>query len=514
MRPIKNRGRWAAAILAMMLVLISGCGVDLSQPSLPPDAVLPESTATPVIAPTATAAAPAPTETISAAVLLELPVVEGVAGERSIGDPYIPELGNTGYDVQQYTLRMTLDPARAHVDAHVTITSIATIDHLAQISLDFVGFDIEELSLDGSRVDYERQERKLIVNLTEPLAVGELFGLDIIYRGEPIFETSPFVPFISHLGMQFPGQREGGSLFVVAEPDGARYWFPCNDHPRDKALFRFELGVPEGQVGAANGLLIERRTGVPAIFEDGSPGDVFVWESADPMATYLATVVVGNYVRLEGQSPDGVPLRHYVFPEQVTTFQRQNERIGEMVDWMSDLLGGYPFEAFGFAAVRGSGVSLETQTLVILDERAGEYIMAHELAHMWFGNWVSLHTWGDMWRNEGFATYFGMLWVTRNDPAAFNEFIDGLRESYADYQPAFPLDQPPPQALFGRDSYMRGALLVHELRTLVGDDAFFDGLRAYFERYGGGTASHEAFQGVMEAASGMDLDMFFQAWFH
>jgi aminopeptidase N len=441
------------------------------------------------------------------------PAVEGIGGDRSLGDAYIPELGNTGYDVQQYTLRLALDPSRVYVDGHVTVEAVTTIQNIAQISLDFIGYEIEELTLDGSPVDYVREGRKLVVDFPEPLPVGEAFALDVIYHGMPVFEQSPYVPFISHLGLQFPENGQNGSLYAISEPDGARYWYPCNDHPRDKAIFRFELGVPEGLLGAANGVLLDSREGVPAVFEDGTDGDIFVWEHNHPMATYLATVVVGEYELLQSRSPDGIALRHAVFPHQVGSFTAQEETIGEMVDWMSDLLIPYPFEIFGFASVSGLGASLEKQTLVILDERAGEYTMAHELAHMWFGNWVSLDSWGDMWRNEGFATYLGAMWSRRDQPGGLEQYMDEVAESYRGYVPQYPLNQPPPRALFGRDSYMRGALLVHELRGVMGDEAFFDGLRQYLERFGGATATHAQFQSVMEAAAGIDLDAFFKDWF-
>jgi aminopeptidase N len=128
-------------------------------------------------------------------------------------------------------------------------------------------------------------------------------------------------------------------------------------------------------------------------------------------------------------------------------------------------------------------------------------------------NWVSLDSWGDMWRNEGFATYLGAMWSRRDQPGGLEQYMDEVADSYRDYVPQYPLNQPPPQALFGRDSYMRGALLVHELRGLMGDETFFDGLRLYLERFGGATATHAEFQSVMEAAAGIDLDAFFEDWF-
>jgi aminopeptidase N len=502
------------AFILVLMIAFTGCQtvpVQLPTPTAEHTSTIEATTTIEVTATTQPVTLLPQTSTAPAAPPLSIEV--GIAGERSIGDPYIPELGNTGYDVQHYTLRLVLDPAHVYVDAHVTIEALTTDEDIAQISLDFVGYEIEELSLNGEPTAFTRAERKLVVEFAEPLPAGEAFTLDVIYRGQPVFETSPYVPFISHLGLQFPETEENGSVYAVSEPDGARYWFPCNDHPRDKAEFRFQLGVPEGLAGAANGILLESRLGVPAVFEDGSAGDVYIWEHNYPMATYLATVVVGEYERVEGVSPGGIPLRHYVFPDQVNAFEAQEATIGSMLNWMGELFGAYPFEVFGFAAVDGLGASLETQTLVILDRNAGEYIMAHEVAHMWFGNWVSLHSWGDMWRNEGFSTYFGTLWSLRSDPAAFDQYMNDLADSYRDYVPQYPLNQPPPRALFGRDSYMRGALLVHELRALMGDEAFFDGLRLYFTRFGGGTATHDQFQSIMEEAGGIDLEDFFEAWF-
>jgi aminopeptidase N len=498
----------------VLMITLTGCQIEPVQLPTPTAEATSTIEATTTVAVTATMQPVTPlVQTSTAPAAPPLSIEVGIAGERSIGDPYIPELGNTGYDVQHYELRLVLDPAHVYVDAHVTIKALTTDDDIAQISLDFVGYEIEELSLNGEPTAFTRAERKLVVEFPEPLPAGEAFTLDVIYRGQPVFETSPYVPFISHLGLQFPETGENGSVYAVSEPDGARYWFPCNDHPRDKAAFRFQLGVPEGLAGAANGILLESRLGVPAVFEDGSAGDVYIWEHNYPMATYLATVVVGEYERVEGVSPGGIPLRHYVFPDQVNAFQAQEATIGSMLDWMGELFGAYPFEVFGFAAADGLGASLETQTLVILDRNAGEYTMAHEVAHMWFGNWVSLDSWGDMWRNEGFATYFGTLWSLRSDPTAFDQYMNDLADSYRDYVPPYPLNQPPPRALFGRDSYMRGALLVHELRALMGDEAFFDGLRLYFTRFGGGTATHDQFQSIMEEAGGIDLEDFFEAWF-
>jgi aminopeptidase N len=432
-----------------------------------------------------------------------------VAGEPSLGDPYTPELGNTGYDVQRYAISLALDPAQPVVAGTTTIDALATLDQLARLSLDFIGFTIESVTVDGSATHYERRDDKLFVDLPRPLAEGTPFSLVVAYSGEPVQRPSRYLGFVSHLGLTYPGRD---SLFAIAQPDGARFWFPNNDHPRDKATFRFEFTVPQGLTAAGNGRLVAVRQGES--MPDGRPADTFVWEHDYPMATYLAVVAVGPYERLDGMTREGIPLRDYVFPELQADFLRATAVVDEALAWMSELFGPYPFDVYGHATVYVPNVSMETQTMVLLSHRMmTEGTVIHELAHVWFGNWVSPDSWADLWRNEGFATYVTLLWETRDDPEALALQMAALEAAVAEQQSPYPLNDLPPALLFSFDSYIKGAVVAHNLRLEMGDDAFFNGLRAYFERFGGGTASHAEFQAVLEEAAGVSLDPFFDFWF-
>jgi aminopeptidase N len=479
--------------------LITSCNQKSSTPTPPAATSVPTSTTTrtplPALRATPTATLPPPPAPADG-------TPTAVISGRSIGDPYTPELGNTGYDVQRYTLRLALDPAEEFVTGSTQVEAVAAVDGLTQVSLDFIGYTVETVTVGQTAVPSSREGDKLIFDLPTPLAAGEPFTATIVYEGQPVYEPSRYLGFIDHLGLSYPGQN---SIFVLSEPDGARYWFPNNDHPRDKATFRFELTVPAGLTAVANGTLLETR---PA---DG--GDtLFIWEHNYPMAPYLALAAVGDYVRLDGASPDGVPLRHYVFPDMVTQFERTADSTGEALDWMSDLFGPYPFEEFGFVTAHVNGVSLETQTMVLLsDGMVDENTLVHELAHMWFGNWVSLDSWSNMWRNEGFATYISFLWETRDDPEALELQMAAIMELVEENGPV-PLNDLPPDSLFGFDSYIRGAALVHSLRLEMGDEPFFAGLRLYMERFGGRTASQADFEAVMEEAAGRSLEEFFVEW--
>ncbi len=485
--------------LVVMVLFLAACGEQVATPEV----TVGPATAVSISAPTV----PVSVEETAVAPVAEVET-EVVAGGRSLGDPYAPELGNTGYDVKHYTIRIALDPAVEAFSSTVTIEAEAAIENLGEMSLDFIGFEIESLLVDGVPALFSREEDKLVIQLPEPMAAGELFTIEVDYAGTPDDRPSRYVPFAESIGM-FYGDKE--TIYVLSEPDGARFWFPNNDHPKDKATYRFEVTVPAGLTAVTNGTLLTTLEDTP--MPDDSPGTTFVWEHNYPMASYLATIAVGEYKRVEGESPSGIVLRDYVFPDKRGEFVRSTANVGDAIEWMIDLFGEYPFEEFGYVTVHAPGVSLETQTMVLLSSgMLDERTVTHEMAHMWFGDWVSLDSWGEMWRNEGFATYVTILWENRDDPEEVDLVMAGVRSSLEDDGIDQPLLNPPPQRLFSTNSYFGGALMIHELRQEVGDEAFFAGLEVYFAEYGGGTASDAQFQEIMEEASGQSLDAFFEKW--
>jgi aminopeptidase N len=430
------------------------------------------------------------------------------AGGSSAGDPYTPELGNTGYDVQHYLLQLALDPANDSINGTATIEAVSTVPGLAELSLDFAGFQVASVTIDGKSTNFVRDRRKLIMALPELKDTGQPFDIVVSYHGQPLYEPSAYLQMVDHLGLHYP---DGETIFAVAEPDGARYWFPANDHPRDKATFRFEIVVPEGLTAVANGEFINRE---PAALPGGRDGELFVWEHQFPMAPYLALVAVGEYEKFGTQSPSGIPLRYYYFPGLAEEIRTATHAIPDAIDWMASLFGPYPFESFGYVTVKIPGASLETQTMVLLSSNMiGERTAIHELAHMWFGDWVSLHSWEEMWRNEGFATYVQLMWETGDDPEELALRIASLESIVEGNDKDYPLHHPPPHYLFDLNVYFEGAVAVHALRAEMGDDAFFRGLRAYFQLYGGGTASDAEFRAVMEEAAGRSLESYFSQWF-
>jgi aminopeptidase N len=403
---------------------------------------------------------------------------------------------------------LDVHPDAGTIDATATIEAVAT-DDLAGLYLDFTGLDLGEVTVDGTAARTSREGRELLVELREPIAEGDRFVVVVPYSGTPRpIDSEPLGP----VGWTPLGD---GSSFVLSEPEGASTWFPSNDHPADKARFRFEVTTPEGTEAAANGLLTLREPTT-----DG--GTRWVYEVAHPMATYLATLAVGDLTFEESAGPGGLPVRNVydddLAAEASETFARQ----GEMIDFYDDLFGPYPFEAYGALVMDVStGVALETQTLSLFGNDVlglgdlGQQVIAHELAHQWFGDSVALEWWHDIWLNEGFATYAQWLWAEHSVGTPLDEIASRAHAGLAATGlGAIPPGDPGPENLFAPTVYERGALLLHELRKTLGDDAFFNVLRRWAAEHGDGNATTDELVALAEEVGGVELDDLFDLWLY
>jgi aminopeptidase N len=478
------------AISALGLLLAAAAPGDASALQATPPA-------TPRVTPTPVRLTPAPTWT---------PLPRGVEGRPDIGDPTTPGLGNTGYDVQHYDLRFDIDMEGTLIKTVATLQVTATLEDLARFSLDYAGPPVREVLVNGVPALWQHQDLKLWVALPAPPPAGQTFVVTVRYAGWPVPFSSPYMPF---LGLGVYADPEERFLFAFNEPDGARAWFPCNDHPLDKATFAFTLTVPADLTAVANG---EPEPPV----DNGDGTRTFVWRMDYPMATYLALVAVANYAVLEDAGPRDIPLRHYY----LTDFSSEDEArasfgfTGQAIAFFEELFGPYPFDGYGHVMTPQNRVGMETQSMTIVPAgTVGQRMVVHELAHQWFGDLISPASWADIWLNEGFATYAEVLWTEHvgGPEAAAGQL--GFREIQvlAGGEEA-PLAQPAVEDLFGTNSYQKGAWVLHMLRRQIGDQAFFDTLRAYLERFGGGTAATEDFWEVAEEISGQDLDAFFEQW--
>ncbi|MBZ0295871.1 MAG: M1 family metallopeptidase [Anaerolineae bacterium] len=434
-------------------------------------------------------------------------------GSAGIGDPYYPTLGNGGYDALSYALDLDVDMENNVISGSSTMEAEATED-LSSFHLDFIGFEIESIEVNGEAAAYLRNGRELSITPEAALEDGESFTVVVAYTGEPNEDLSQQSALYSSGWVRY---KDG--VFVASEPAGAARWFPVNDHPRDKALYSFRITVPEPYVVAANGLLQD-------VIINADDTTTYVWSSEYVMASYLATVNIGDFVVQTDEGPDGLLIRNY-FPSRLTEDAEEVfAPTADMIEYFSSIFGPYPFEAYGVVvADLPLFFALETQTLslfgaemipgaltdILSGWQSPESVIAHELSHQWFGDSVTPENWEDIWLNEGFASYASALWLEHSAGEAVFENV--MRQYYAqiegrNYTPG----DPGPNRLFGQGIYPQGAWTLHALRMEVGDETFFEILRTYYERYQYSNASTADFIQVAEEVSGQDLTDFFDAW--
>ncbi|HSS96983.1 MAG TPA: M1 family metallopeptidase, partial [Terriglobales bacterium] len=413
---------------------------------------------------------------------------------------------------QHYDLQLAWNDFTNEISGIVTITALSTQD-LKSFNLDFQGFTISQLEVNGIAAAFERADRELIITPSEPLPEGSQFTVAVTYNGVPAEGISHFYDDFAH-----GWTRYDKGVYVASEPDAASYWFPVNDHPLDKATYTFAITVPKQYVVAANGLL----QGV----DEGGSTSTYHWESIHPMASYLASVNISDFTIQTVDGPNGLPIRNYLPPGVASSNLAAINKIPDMITFFNDTFGQYPFEAYGMVvADTDLPFALENQTLalfgkqVVVGEGGPETVIAHELAHQWFGDSVSLANWKDPWLNEGFATYASFLWWEHT--AGANVFDQILTNQYKELvDPTnvagrfVPPGNPQPRQLFNSGVYRRGAWVLHALRLHVGDETFFNILRGYYQRYQYANATTDDFIYVAELVSGQDLSGFFNAWLY
>jgi aminopeptidase N len=438
-------------------------------------------------------------------------ILDPIPGSSGLGDSLYPDFGNGGYDAQHYTLDITVNEvASSDLDAVTTIEAIATHD-LSAFNLDFLGFEITRLTVNEEAAEFTRAGQELTVTPAQPIPNGAAFTIVVEYSGIPDELTSQALPFPTGW------IAYGRGIFVLSEPDGSATFYPVNDHPLDKATYTFIVTVPKPFEVAANGVLTDT-------IQNGN-STTYRFELRDPMASYLATININDFNTETMQSPSGIPIRNYYAASLGDEYREPFARQGEMLEYFSELFGPYPFEVYGSLVMDVSfGAALENQTMSIYgadmvdptDIEGTESVVAHELVHQWFGNSVSVADWGDIWLNEGFATYGEGLWIEHLEGReALEDWFDYLYaevERFPDFFP--PPGDPAANDLFNAGVYVRGGLTLHALRLEVGDEVFFEILRTYYDRYKGGNAYTGDFIGVAEEVSGEDLSAFFDGWLY
>jgi aminopeptidase N len=444
-----------------------------------------------------------------AALVLAAPpsaVAAPVPGAAGIGDEYFPTYGNGGYDVGHYTIVTSYDPATDALRGTTVIKARATQD-LSRFDLDFA-LTTTRVLVNGRPAGVTTSGSELVVTPEKPLTRGQRMTVAVTYTGVPSqVEVNGLRPWI----------RTPDGALAVGEPEIAAWWFPSNDHPRDKATYDIVTSVPAGVEVISNGRLRAQVT--------AGGKSVWSWRVSEPMATYLAFVAIGQYEITRGTSSSGIPWLNAFSTTIGPQGPAARESIGQtsrITDWLSGQFGPYPFESVGgVVPPLDFGFALENQTRPVYSPGfwAGgpdDSVVVHELAHQWFGDSVSLDRWRDIWLNEGFASFSEWLYEEDHGGPSAQQAFDQIYGSIA-ADSAFwdvVIGDPGPADLFHGAVYDRGALTLQALRNRVGDATFRRTLRDWVRDHRYGDASIADFIALSERNSGTDLGKFFQAWLH
>jgi aminopeptidase N len=427
-------------------------------------------------------------------------------GAASVGDKLAPGTGNGGYDVAHYALKIGYDPASKQLTGDDTITAFATQD-LSRFNLDFHGLSLGPVTVNDAPATTRRSGDEVQITPAAGIDVGTKFVVRLQYSGKP----NGYVG--SELGQEGFIPTSNGAV-VAGEPYVAASWFPVNDHPTDKATYAISITVPSAYQALSNGLLASKTV--------NGASTTWNWVMNQPMASYLATAMIGHY-RITNTTDGGRPVVTAVESSLPVSYDATLSRTAEVVSYLEKFFGPYPFDAEGGIIHADSqfGFALENQSRPVYSPgfftRGGDqtWVLAHELAHQWFGDSLSVQSWNDTWLNEGFATYAEWLWSEHigGEPAKaiFDDTYHGTNGR------SLPTGTPgklTEQSMFDDNVYVRGAAVLGALRVSLGDPTFFRIVKDWATQHRYGNVSTAEFIAFVEKESGKDLPKFFHEWLY
>ncbi|MGB3475405.1 MAG: M1 family metallopeptidase [Mycobacterium sp.] len=421
-------------------------------------------------------------------------------------DPYLPGSGNSGYRVSRYELDLEYKVSSNRLSGTATITAVA-LTALREITLDLAdALSVAKVWVNGRPpARFATSSAKLRITLAAAVPPGAALVIVVRYSGSP----RPSETLWGEVGFE---ELSDGAL-VSGQPNGAPSWFPCDDHPYAKASYRIQISTDSPYYAVANGELISRRT--------RATRTTWTYEQPEPTPTYLVTLQIGRYVTRQVPG-SAVPIRAVLPARLQTEFERDFTDQAQMVELFVRLFGPYPLTAGYTVLVTDDNleIPLEAQGISIFGANhcdgtgSSTRLIAHELAHQWFGNSVTLRRWSDIWLHEGFACYAEWLWSEHSGGPSADQLARRYHRQLAGLPQDLLLADPGPADMFDDRVYKRGAITLHLLRERLGDDAFFALLRDWTSRYRHGNAGTEDFTALAGGYAGEPLQPFWQAWLY
>ena len=425
--------------------------------------------------------------------------------KKTFTDPFSPN----PIDVLNYDINLNINPNAK------TLTGISRLDiepvgvYAEKFYLNLINLAVDSIYIGNIKTSFERTATHIILLLP---VVDDSFTATIYYHGSPGNDGS---------GGFFWGSDiiwTTGEALNSYPPSTLRYWVPSNDQPADKASWDLKVTVPQPLQVISVGQLLSKT-------ENPNNTITWYWRESLPIATYLLAISISEfeyfgekYVSALG---DTIPLDYYVLPTLLEKAKDDWKDTGKMMAFFEEVFSPYPFSKYGMISVPMHG-AMEHQSMtsygtgLITGDHRYDYIVAHELAHQWWGDYVTLEDWRDLWLNEGFATYSEALYFESiGEEGTLPVYMDRLKDIYLNEVSRlghFPIYDP--DYLWGGTIYQKGAWVLHMLRWNLGDSLFFDSLQSYLDRFAYSNAVTEDFQTTVENVSGKDFDWFFDQWIY
>jgi aminopeptidase N len=426
-----------------------------------------------------------------------------------------------GWKPTNYNVSLTFNDALTEItSAKAEITIVSLKDSLAKIDFDFGELAVDSVTVNNQRAPYHRSAGLLNIEIENRLARGNSLVVVISYHGKP------------KDGLILSADKAGKPSAVGDNwPNRVHHWIPSLDHPSAKATVTFSVTVPARDLVVANGKLdrVENASGMSR---------TWTYTESVPIPPYCMIIAVGDFARVEPEPQEITPLSYYV-PQPDKGFAIQGFAVANpSLKFFSQTVAPYPYEklalivgATRFGGMENSSAIVFASTLFNTrpDDPAGgvfkirpglRNVVAHEIAHQWFGDSVTGSTWADLWLSEGFADYFAGLFIQRYEgEATFQQYMKQEADSYFNYekQTRTPIHDTITEDLFkllNANNYQKGAWVLHMLRAELGDAEFFRGIRTYYEAHKHATATTDDLRAALETASGKDLKDCFASWIY
>ncbi|WP_059047690.1 M1 family metallopeptidase [Streptomyces acidiscabies] len=401
-------------------------------------------------------------------------------------DPYFPDNGDPRYRVHRYEITLDYRPGPNRLSGTARINAIAGRGALGEFFLNLADFRIGRVRVDGRQAQYTHRGGRLRVRPAKSVRGGAAFTVEVHWSGNPKPVNSPW----GGIGWE----ELGDGALVASQPVGAPSWFPCNDRPADKASYLLSVTVPSAYSVVTGGRLLTRTTRASTT--------TWVYEQSAPTSSYLVGLAIGKYqtVLLGDLGPGGVPQHGHIPAELLPLFSRDFARQPAMMELFQEVFGPYPFDEYAVVVTEEElDVPVEAQGLSLFGinhvdgARGSERLVAHELAHQWFGNSVSVADWRHIWLNEGLAKYAEWLWSERSGGRSAHQLASAAYRLLAGLPQDLRLADPGRKLMFDDRLYERGGVVVHAVRCLLGDAAFFPMLRGWAGLHRGGAVTTSTF---------------------